>query len=161
MKVSPYRDYGIHAFNTNKPCDRFTVEQIAGDLLPNATTEQKVASAYNRLLQTTGEGGAQAAEYVIKYETDRVRNVSSVWLAATMGCCQCHDHKYDPFSQKDFYRMAAFFADITEEPIKVPEPELMLPSPEQATQLAKLDAELVSDKAQLDAPSPALEGGQL
>jgi hypothetical protein len=160
-QVWPFRDYVIKSFNENKPFDQFTIEQLAGDLLPNATNEQKVASGYNRLLQTTGEGGAQAAEYVIKYETDRVRNVSSVWLAATMGCCQCHDHKYDPFSQRDFYRMAAFFADITEEPIKVPEPELMLPSPEQSKQLGDFDAQVASSKARLDAPSPALEGGQL
>ncbi|MDB5334004.1 MAG: Protein of unknown function (DUF1553)/Protein of unknown function (DUF1549)/Planctomycete, partial [Phycisphaerales bacterium] len=91
MNVSPFRDYVIKSFNENKPFDRFTTEQLAGDLLPNSTTEQKVASGYNRLLQTTEEGGAQPKEYEIKYLTDRVRNVSTVWLGSTMGCSQCHD----------------------------------------------------------------------
>ncbi|HUQ72385.1 MAG TPA: DUF1549 domain-containing protein, partial [Planctomycetaceae bacterium] len=95
--IAPYRDYVINAFQQNLPFDRFTIEQLAGDLLPNPTTWQQVASGYNRLLQTTEEGGAQAKEYRAKYSADRVRNVSSVWLGATMACCECHDHKYDPF----------------------------------------------------------------
>jgi hypothetical protein len=114
MSVAPYRDYVIRSFNANKPFDRFTLEQLAGDLLPGATLEQRVASAYNRLLQTTEEGGAQAKEYEAKYAADRVRNVSTVWLGTTMGCCQCHDHKFDPFTMRDFYSFAAFFADIQE-----------------------------------------------
>src|SRR5204863_222914 len=92
-------------------------EQLAGDLLPNPTTEQKIASGYNRLLQTTEEGGAQPKEYTAKYAADRVRNASAVWLGSTMGCCECHDHKFDPFSTKDFYSLAAFFADIREKPV--------------------------------------------
>src|SRR5262249_3965492 len=91
MNVWPYRDYVIKVFNDNKPFDQFTIEQLAGDLLPKATREQQVASAYNRLLQTTEEGGAQAKEYEAKYAADRVRNVASVWMALTLGCCQCHD----------------------------------------------------------------------
>ncbi|MAE62825.1 MAG: hypothetical protein CMJ18_01015 [Phycisphaeraceae bacterium] len=112
--ISPYRDWVIDAFNANMPFDRFTVEQIAGDLLPNPTTAQKVATGYNRLLQTTHEGGAQAKEYLAIYSADRVRNLGSVWLGATVGCAQCHDHKYDPYTQKDFYSLAAFFADVEE-----------------------------------------------
>jgi len=107
-----YRDWVIRAFNDNMPFDRFTVEQLAGDLLPNATPAEKIASGYNRLLMTTREGGAQAREYMAKYSADRVRNFSSVWLAGTMGCCECHDHKFDPFSAKDFYSLGAFFADV-------------------------------------------------
>ena len=114
MNVSPYRDYVIKAFNANKPFDRFTVEQLAGDLLPNATLEQKVASGYNRLLQTTEEGGAQAKEYVAKYAADRVRNFGQVWLGGTLVCAECHDHKFDPYTQADFYSLAAFFADVQE-----------------------------------------------
>lgn len=110
--ISPYRDYVIAAFNLNMPFDQFTREQIAGDLLPNATESQKIASGYNRLLQTSHEGGVQVKEYLHKYDADRVRNVSGVWMAATMGCAECHDHKYDPYSQKNFYQMAAFFADV-------------------------------------------------
>ncbi len=112
--ISPYRDYVINAFNANMPFDQFTIEQLAGDLLPNATVWQRVASGYNRLLQTTHEGGAQDAEYLAKYAADRVRTTSSVWLGATMGCCECHDHKFDPYTIKDFYQFAAFFADLKE-----------------------------------------------
>ncbi|HUG17799.1 MAG TPA: PSD1 and planctomycete cytochrome C domain-containing protein, partial [Planctomycetaceae bacterium] len=109
-----YRDYVIKSFNDNKPFDQFTIEQLAGDLLPDRTTEQLLATGYNRILQTSHEGGVQQKEYLAKYSADRVRNFSEVWLAGTMGCCECHDHKFDPFSQKDFYSLAAFFADIND-----------------------------------------------
>jgi hypothetical protein len=112
--IAPYRDWVLKAFRDDCPFDRFTREQLAGDLLPDRTTEQLVASAYNRVLQTTHEGGAQPGEYLAKYAADRVRNVGAVWLGATLGCAECHDHKFDPFTQRDFYRMAAFFADIDE-----------------------------------------------
>src|SRR5512143_2345113 len=117
------------------PCDGFTVEQLAGDLLPGAGPADRIASGYNRLLMTTREGGAQAKEYMAKYSADRVRNFSSVWLAGTMGCCECHDHKYDPYTTRDFYSMAAFFADIQE--IAVGEqPGTKIPTPEQAASLS-------------------------
>lgn len=109
-----YRDWVIDAFNRNLPFDRFAREQLAGDLLANPTPEQRVASGYNRLLQTTEEGGAQAKEYIAKYFSDRVRNVSTVWLGLTLGCCECHDHKFDPFSTKEFYQFGSFFADLQE-----------------------------------------------
>jgi hypothetical protein len=112
--ISPYRDWVIDAFNQNMPFDEFTREQLAGDLLPNAGMDQKIASGYNRLLQTSHEGGVQPKEYLAIYTADRVRNVSSVWMGATLGCSQCHDHKYDPYTAKDFFSMAAFFADIDE-----------------------------------------------
>jgi len=112
--MHPYRDYVIDAFNANKPYDTFTIEQIAGDLLPTPTKEQIVAAGYNRLNQITSEGGAQPKEYLAKYMADRVRNLGSVWMGATLGCAECHDHKYDPFTARDFYRFGAFFADIEE-----------------------------------------------
>ena len=112
QRIFPYRDYVINAFNSNKPFDQFTIEQLAGDLLPNATVEQRVASGFNRLNMVTREGGAQPGEYLAKYTADRVRTVSSTFLGSTMGCCECHDHKFDPFSAKDFYSLGAFFADI-------------------------------------------------
>ncbi|HEY5228462.1 MAG TPA: DUF1549 domain-containing protein, partial [Opitutaceae bacterium] len=108
----PYRDYVIDAFNRNEPYDRFTREQLAGDLLPGATDRDRVASGFNRLNMVTREGGAQPKEYIAKYAADRVRTVSTTWLGSTMGCCECHDHKYDPFKAKDFYAMGAFFADV-------------------------------------------------
>jgi len=112
VNIFPYRDYVIDSFNRNKPFDQFTVEQLAGDLLPNPTTEQCVATGFNRLNMVTREGGAQPKEYLAKYAADRVRTVSMAWLGSTMGCAECHDHKYDPFTSKDFYQMEAFFADI-------------------------------------------------
>ena len=112
QNIFPYRDYVINAFNGNKPFDQFTIEQLAGDLLPNPTVEQRVATGFNRLNMMTREGGAQPKEYLAKYAADRVRTVSTAWLGSTVGCAECHDHKFDPFSTRDFYSLAAFFADV-------------------------------------------------
>ena len=112
MSVSPFRQYVISSFNTNKPFDQFTIEQLAGDLLPNPTREQKIASGYNRLGMMSAEGGVQDKEYLAKYMAERVRNATGTWLGITLGCAECHDHKFDPLSTKDFYRFGAFFADI-------------------------------------------------
>ena len=142
--ITPYRDYVIRSFNENKPFDQFTTEQLAGDLLPNPTVQQKVASGYNRLLQTTEEGGAQAKEYVAKYNADRVRNVSTVWLGSTMMCCECHTHKFDPFTIQDFYSLGAFFADVQESPIGRREPGMPVPTDEQQAMLTELDAEFAT-----------------
>ncbi len=114
VSVSPYRDYVIQTFNSNKPFDEFTREQLAGDLLVSPTTWQRVASGYNRLGMMSAEGGVQPEEYLAKYAADRVRTTSSVWLGVTLGCAECHDHKFDPFSIDDFYSFASFFADIQE-----------------------------------------------
>jgi len=113
-RITPYRDYVIKSFNENLPFNQFTIEQLAGDLLPNPTMWQLVATGYNRLLQTTHEGGAQDKEYRAIYLADRVRNFSEAWMAGSMGCAQCHDHKFDPYTQDDFYGLAAFFADVDE-----------------------------------------------
>lgn len=113
--ISPFRDYVIKSFNENLPYDQFTKEQLAGDLLPESNLWQKVASGYNRLLQTSHEGGVQDKEYLAKYAADRVRNFGLVWLGATTGCAECHDHKYDPYTMKDFYSLASFFADLKEQ----------------------------------------------
>jgi hypothetical protein len=125
----PYRDYVIGAFNRNKPFDQFTMEQIAGDLLPNTSIEHQVASGFNRLNMVTREGGAQVGEYLAKYASDRVRTVSTVWLGSTLACAECHDHKYDPFTIRDFYAFSAYFADVKQwgvyrHFIYTPEPEL-------------------------------------
>ncbi len=113
--ISPYRDYVIDSFNDDLPLDEFTRHQLAGDLLNDPTPAQRIATGYNRLLQTTHEGGLQPKEYLAIYAADRIRNVSAVWMGATVGCAQCHDHKYDPYSSRDFYSMVAFFADIDEQ----------------------------------------------
>jgi hypothetical protein len=112
QRIFPYRDYVINAFNTNKRFDRFTTEQLAGDLLPNPTIEQRVATGYNRLNMMTREGGAQPAEYLAKYGAERVRGVSAAWFGSTFGCAECHDHKFDPIKAKDFYELQSFFADV-------------------------------------------------
>jgi hypothetical protein len=112
QRIFPYRDYVIDSFNVNKPFDQFTIEQLAGDLLAHPSTEQLVATGFNRLNMMTREGGAQPGEYLAKYAGDRVRTVAVTWLGSTMGCAECHDHKYDPFTQRDFYSLAAFFADV-------------------------------------------------
>ena len=114
--IWPYRDYVIRSFNRNTPFDRFTREQLAGDLLPDPTLEQKVASGFNRLLLTTEEGGAQPKDYEARHVTDRVRAVGAVWLGQTIGCAQCHDHKFDPITTRDFYSLGAFFADVKRRP---------------------------------------------
>ena len=155
-----YRDWVIRSFNSNRPFNEFTTEQIAGDLLPNATADQRVASGYNRLLMTTREGGAQAKEYLAKYSADRVRNVSSVWMASTMGCCECHDHKFDPFSQRDFYQMAAFFADIQEVAVGE-QPGTRIPTEQQSAQLTQLDQQLTAAREAAAAPQPHLAAAQL
>ena len=158
--VSPYRDYVIGAFNENKPFDQFTIEQLAGDLLPNATIWQKVASGFNRLNLTTEEGGAQAKDYEARTVADRVRAVGTVWLGQTTGCCQCHDHKYDPITTRDFYRLGAFFADIQESAIGRREDGMLVAAPEQEARLKDVDARLAAQRAQLDAATPVLTAAQ-
>jgi hypothetical protein len=154
-----YRDYVIKAFNDNMPFDRFTIEQLAGDLLPNATREQKIASGYNRLLLTTEEGGAQPKEYQAKYYADRVRNASSVWLGATLGCCECHDHKFDPYATREFYRFAAFFADLQELSVGRQQ-QTPMAGPQQADQLQKLEAQLAPLQKTLATQTPDLDKDQ-
>jgi hypothetical protein len=141
-----YRDYVIRSFNSNKPFDRFTTEQIAGDLIDGATDETRIGSGYNRLLQTTQEGGAQPKEYLAKYSADRVRNVSTVWLGATLGCAECHDHKFDPFTTSEFYGLAAFFADLKETAVGVQEPT-PFPTLEQAEALRLVEEQISRLKA--------------
>ncbi len=159
----PYRDYVLRAFRDNMPFDRFTREQLAGDLLPNATRDQEVAAAYNRLNRASAEGGLQPNEYLAKYGADRVRTLSTVWLGSTMGCAECHDHKFDPFTNKDFYAMKAFFADIRETGL-VPDrgrgawgEKLTLPSDEQGRRLAALDEQITATRRGLDAQAQQMK----
>ena len=110
----PWRDWIIKAYNSNMPFDQFTIEQIAGDLLPEATVSQKVASGFNRNHATSDEGGAFAEELRVEYVADRVQTTANVWMGLTMECAQCHDHKYDPISQKEYYQFFAFFNNTTD-----------------------------------------------
>lgn len=112
MSITPYRDWVIWAFNENLPYSKFIRHQVAGDLVDDPEGHAIIASAYNRLYQTSHEGGIQRKEYEVIYDADRVRNFSEAFMGATIGCAQCHDHKYDPFTDEDFYSLAAFFGQI-------------------------------------------------
>jgi hypothetical protein len=158
--VWPYRDYVIRAFNDDMHFDRFTIEQVAGDLLPNPTQAQKVASAYNRLILTTEEGGAQPKQYEAKYVTDRVKSIGTTWLAQTYMCAECHDHKYDPFTTRDFYALGAFFGDIKEDSVGRREPGMLAPSPEQEATMKENDARVAALQMKLDTNTPELEAAQ-
>lgn len=111
----PWRDWVVSAFNRNQPFDQFTIEQFAGDLLPNATAEQRLATCFHRNHMTNGEGGRDPEESRIDYVIDRVSTTGTLWLGLTLGCCQCHSHKYDPITQRDFYSLTAFFNSIDED----------------------------------------------
>lgn len=154
--IWPYRDYVIRAFNENKPFDQFTREQLAGDLLPDSALEQKVASGFNRLLLTTEEGGAQPKDYEARQLTDRVRAVGAVWLGQTIGCAQCHDHKFDPITTRDFYSLGAFFADVKEAAIGRREDGMFVPTEAQAREFARHELEVSRLQHEFDAPHPEL-----
>ena len=158
--VWPYRDYVIRAFNENKRFDRFTIEQIAGDLLPDASQETRVASAYNRQILSTEEGGAQAKQYEAKYLVDRVKSIGTTWLAQTFMCAECHDHKFDPVTAKDFYALGAFFTDIAEPSVGKQEPGMMVFSAGEEARMAAMTKSLADLQAKLDGPMPELDGKQ-
>ena len=151
-----YREYVINAFNDNLPFDRFTREQIAGDLMPGATRRQRIASGYNRLNMTTREGGSQPKEYIAIYLGDRVRNVSAVWMATTLGCTECHDHKFDPFTSKDFYSLGAFFADLKETPVG-PQKYTPLPTAAQQAEVDELKKQIPALETALNTQTAALD----
>lgn len=151
-----YRDYVIDAFNKNKPFDEFLTEQLAGDLLPSPSDQQRIASGYNRLLQTTQEGGAQPKEYTAKYAADRTSNTAAAFLGVTFGCAECHDHKFDPISTRDFYSFAAFFADVKEIAVGHQE-ETSFPTSEQASQLHELDEQIPAARQNVDRQTPELD----
>jgi mono/diheme cytochrome c family protein len=144
--IWPYRDWVIDAFNANQRFDRFTLEQIAGDLLPKATPNQLIATGYIRAGMSTNEGGTIPEENLATYATDRVETTSQVWLGLTMGCARCHDHKFDPISAKDFYSMAAFFRNTTQPAmdgnLMDSPPVLRIPRTEDAARYAALPREI-------------------
>lgn len=177
-----WRDWVIDAYNKNMPFDQFTVEQLAGDMLPNATMDQRLATGFNRNHRINTEGGVIADEWRVETVIDRVETTSAVWLGLTAGCARCHDHKYDPLSQREFYSMYAYFNNVpesgtgVEQPVNHP-PVMKAPYPEQTRRLKQIDSELrrldpliksrlaqdarqVSDwKLPEPAPAPSLDSG--
>jgi len=156
-----YRDWVIQAFNENKPFDQFTKEQIAGDLLPDATVSQKIGSGYIRCNMSTGEGGAIEEEYRAKYAFDRLETTSTMWLGLTMTCARCHTHKYDPITHKEYYQLYAFFNTL-EEPIMDenkpnPDPFLKIPSEAQAARQNWLKDSIAKAQEKVDAALPELD----
>ena len=163
----PWRDWVIQALNQNMPFDQFTVQQIAGDLLPSATFEQKLATGFNRNHPLNGEGGRIPEESRNDYVMDRVETVSTVWLGLTVGCCRCHDHKYDPLTQKEYYRVFAFFNNVAEtgavdyggEPGNA-NPVLRVASPEAEVRIAELGENIKQAEAKLNALLPTIDAAQ-
>ncbi len=149
-----WRDWVIDAFNRNMPFDEFTVEQLAGDLLPDATVQQKIATGFNRNHMINFEGGAIPEEYQTEYVVDRVEATSTTWMGTTLGCARCHDHKYDPIKQRDFYRFFAFFNTIPEKGLDGrsgnAKPFVKIPSPQQAAELEEVKQTLASSEKILD-----------
>lgn len=152
--VYPYRDWVVRAYNQDLPYNKFALWQLAGDLLPNPTLDQKIATGYIRLNPTTNEGGAIEAEFLAKNTFDRVDTTSTVFLGVTLQCAKCHDHKYDPFTQKDYYRMYAYFNSTADTPLdgnlRLHEPVMRAPSPEQTARLAYLDKQLRGVRDEVD-----------
>lgn len=147
-----WRDWVIDAFNKNMPFNEFTIEQIAGDLLPHPTLDQEIATGFHRNHRTNAEGGIIPEEFRMEYVADRVQTTSIVWMGMTVGCARCHDHKYDPIPQKDFYRMAAFFNNLRENGLVYnwgnDDPLIKAPTPEQQTKLAVLNQKVKTAEAQ-------------
>jgi hypothetical protein len=160
-----WRDWVLDAFNRNIPYDQFTVEQLAGDLLPNATLSQRIATGFNRNHRTNGEGGIIPEEYRVEYVADRTQTTATVWMGLTLGCARCHDHKYDPFLQKDFYRLFAYFNNIPNEKgfsynYGNEEPYIKAPLPQQKKELALLDQRVKTAEAGYHAQSPRIQKEQ-
>ncbi len=155
-----WRDWVIDTFRRNMPFDRFTVEQIAGDLLPNATLDQKIATGFQRNHSTSAEGGIVEEEFRVQYVADRAETTSTVWLGLTLGCARCHDHKFDPLKQRDFYRMFAFYNNVPERGLVYnfgnEAPYIKAPTPENERRLAEFDAKAAEAERRWSALQPAL-----
>jgi hypothetical protein len=165
--VWKYRDWIIDALNADMPFDQFTIEQIAGDMLPDATASEQIASGFSRNSMTNREGGVDPEEALFESLIDRVNTLSTVWLGSTIGCAQCHNHKYDPFTQKDYYRLMAFFQNTTYTVQTIPtegtffnEAKLELATPEQAQRREVLERDVAKFEKALTAKTPALAAAQ-
>lgn len=152
----PYRDWVVRSLNDNLPYDQFLTWQLAGDLLPDATTDQKLATAFNRLHRQTNEGGSVQLEWQTEYVADRVHTFGTAMLGLTLECCRCHDHRFDPIPQKDYYNLSAFFNNVDEwgtyhDSSRVPTPSLLLPNDQQAQRIKTLEIQLTEVREQIAA----------
>jgi hypothetical protein len=159
-----WRDWVINAFNRNMPYDQFTIEQLAGDLLPNATLEQKIATGFNRNHRGNSEGGIVPEEYAAEYVVDRVDTTSTVFLGLTLGCARCHNHRFDPVTQKEFYQLFAYFNNVPEHGkfrrVGNSPPYIAAPLPQQQAQLKQLDDQLAAANAAYAKLQPDLARAQ-
>jgi hypothetical protein len=155
-----YRDWVIDAYNRNLPYDRFTLEQIAGDLLPNPTLDQRIATAFHRNTMTNTEGGTDREEFRVAAVKDRVDTTLEVWMGLTMGCAKCHSHKYDPITQKEYYQFFAFFNQSADADRPDENPVLPAPTPGIEEEIRKADARIAALKKQLDTLTPQLAAAQ-
>src|SRR5262249_42896143 len=158
-EIWAYRDWVINAFNRNLSFDQFTIQQLAGDLLPNRSLDQQVASGFNRCNITTNEGGAINEEYLVLYARDRTETTSFVWMGLTSNCCVCHDHKFDALTTRDFYSMSAFFNNTTQAAmdgnIKDTPPTILVPRAEDRPRWEAITKELTQVRAQTEARQQA------
>ncbi|MCY3002882.1 MAG: PSD1 and planctomycete cytochrome C domain-containing protein [Planctomycetota bacterium] len=157
--MAPYRDWVIAALNENLPFDQFSIEQLAGDLLPNATRSQRIATAFHRNTMLNEEGGTDAEEFRSAALIDRVNTTATIWMGSTLACAQCHDHKYDPFSQRDYYKLFAAF-NQTADGGKTPEPMLRAPTAEQERELEAIAKRVEELERKLTAADEALDQEQ-
>ena len=160
----PYRDWVVNAFNRNMRFDQFTVEQLAGDLLANPSIQQQTATGFNRCNVTTSEGGSIRDEVYVRYAGDRVNTTSTVWMGLTAGCASCHDHKFDPITQKEYYKLSAFFNNVSEDAMdrnrKDPAPIIKLPTPEQSERMASYERRIKSLEDLIKAPMTGVDVAQ-
>ena len=159
-----YRDWVVDAFNKNMPFDQFTIEQLAGDLLPEPTQAQKIGSGYVRCNMSTGEGGAIEAEYQAKYTFDRLETTATIWMGLTLTCARCHTHKYDPIQNKEYYGLYAFFNNLNESVMDGnkpnPDPFLRVPTPDQTKRQEELKKLVSAGQTRIDAPMPEMDKAQ-
>ncbi len=155
-----YRDWVIDAFNTNVPYDQFTVAQIAGDLLPNATLGDRMATAFHRNTMTNTEGGTDDEEFRVAAIKDRVNTTAQVWMGLTMGCAKCHSHKYDPITNEEYYKFYAFFNQTADSDRGDESPVIPAPSRELNERAREIDARIAALRQTLETPTPALLAAQ-
>ena len=160
-QIWPYRDWVIEAFNRNLPFDQFTIEQLAGDLLPEPTLDQRVATGFNRCNVTTSEGGSIDEEYYVRYAVDRVETTATVWLGLTAGCAACHDHKFDPLTQKEFYQLFSYYFSLTERAMDgnalLPPPVVKVPTKQQIAEKQMYQEQLAASEKKLQETLAAIK----